>query len=106
VNHKRGRPKNARAGCLLCKPHPRETNTNQLRRLMEALFEWRDVEGYHLAGWIRADDFEKPPSAATVAARLKVAEKARRKLARLVDRLPPDFVVHVESELRKRGDKS
>lgn len=21
MNHKRGRPKNARAGCLLCKPH-------------------------------------------------------------------------------------
>jgi len=21
VNHKRGRPKNRRAGCLLCKPH-------------------------------------------------------------------------------------
>lgn len=21
MNHKRGRPKNARAGCLMCKPH-------------------------------------------------------------------------------------
>lgn len=47
VNHKRGRPKNRRAGCLLCKPHkangakkkdpPRERRKLQDARSTEVL---------------------------------------------------------------------
>lgn len=31
ANHKRGRPKNCRAGCLLCKPHKANGNKGGLK---------------------------------------------------------------------------
>jgi hypothetical protein len=43
AHHKRGRPKSARAGCLLCKPHKRQgaplpdrQRFNQFRRMKAA----------------------------------------------------------------------
>lgn len=31
MNHKRGRPKSTRAGCLLCKPHKRQGSSKKDR---------------------------------------------------------------------------
>jgi hypothetical protein len=38
MNHKRGRPKSARAGCLLCKPHKHQAlkRADRTRREREA----------------------------------------------------------------------
>ena len=48
ANHKRKRPKNRRAGCLLCKPHKangvnEETHSN--KKKLEAEKDWKD--GYN-----------------------------------------------------------
>lgn len=32
MNHKRGKPKSGRAGCLLCKPHKRQGAKASLRK--------------------------------------------------------------------------
>lgn len=57
MNHKRRRPKNARAGCLLCKPHKangaKNTRTPQERRAevneAEGLVYYQPVA---LVGWM------------------------------------------------------
>jgi len=38
MNHKRGKPKNARAGCLMCKPHKgngMKTDKHSIKKLKE-----------------------------------------------------------------------
>jgi len=42
ANHKRGRPKHRRAGCLLCKPHKRTANKKAQRSRDRR--EWRRRE--------------------------------------------------------------
>lgn len=50
MHHKRGRPKNARAGCLLCKPHKMngwnkaEIDGKHARQRMKVLFAKLDTE--------------------------------------------------------------
>jgi hypothetical protein len=51
MNHKRHRPKNRRAGCLLCKPHKGNgakepdppSARRRLQRERETLAEWGDA---------------------------------------------------------------
>jgi hypothetical protein len=69
ANHRRGRPKNRRAGCLLCKPHKAngakggESNRTfqDLRHdLVEAVGaydnDWDDVYPYEYEPWYGGDD--------------------------------------------------
>ena len=53
ANHKRGRPKNRRAGCLLCKPHKangvdRRTRAELAAKLGadEQALEWAGMDWY------------------------------------------------------------
>lgn len=46
ANHKRKRPKNARAGCLLCKPH--KANGNDRRTVGESRRDAADRADYGL----------------------------------------------------------
>lgn len=53
MNHKRGKPKSSRAGCLLCKPHKRQGakvhlhETSAGRRILAAN---HDMRAYREAG--------------------------------------------------------
>lgn len=52
MHHKRGRPKNARSGCLLCKPHKAngvgkmERTKPSLRRVLQEDFRGRAPKGW------------------------------------------------------------
>jgi hypothetical protein len=43
MNHKRGRPKSRRAGCLLCKPHKANGCTSKGHRREEAKLRKQDL---------------------------------------------------------------
>lgn len=51
MNHKRGRPKNRRAGCLMCKPHKmngaKKGDDWTTRRQRRADASYREQVGHH-----------------------------------------------------------
>lgn len=41
MNHKRGKPKSARGGCLLCKPHKHQRQAPKTRRGVNIRQAWK-----------------------------------------------------------------
>lgn len=52
MNHKRGRPKSTRAGCLFCKPHKRQ-GVSKARRYPRETARFRSDEE-----WARTDPYD------------------------------------------------
>jgi len=63
AHHKRGRPKNARGGCLLCKPHKANGCTSKGHRREESKLrkqELAESRPFDLDGFL-ADTIPPPP---------------------------------------------